>query len=139
MGDPEDAIAPVMLTLAEGDHVNVDAPIVPVILFVSAMDGAVPEQIVAVAGVAVAEGVGFTVMVNVLAVPEQAVADAKEGVTVMVDDIGVVPVLVAVNEEIFPVPLVVAKPIAVLLLVQLKFVPETAPLNTIAAVAALLQ
>ena len=59
-------------------------------------------------------GVGFTVMVKLLGVPAQPLAD---GVTVMVATIGVVPVLMAVNTGIFPFPLP-AKPIAGLLLVH---------------------
>ena len=57
----------------------------------------------------------MTVMVNVLAVPVQPLAD---GVTVTVPLIIVEPVFVAVNAAILPVPFA-PKPIAVLLLVQL--------------------
>lgn len=53
--------------------------------------------------------VGFTVMVQVMGVPEQLL---KVGVTVIVAVIGTAPVFVAVNPEIFPVPLA-ANPIAV--------------------------
>ena len=53
----------------------------------------------------------------------------------MVEVIGVVPVLVAVKAGTLPVPLA-AKPIAVLLLVQLKVVPATAPVNVVAVVLA---
>ena len=48
----------------------------------------------------------------------------KEGVTVIVAVIGALVLLVAVNEEILPVPLA-ARPIAVLLLVQLYTVLVT--------------
>jgi hypothetical protein len=61
------------------------------------------------------DGVGFTVIVNVTAVPLQPAAD---GVTVMVAVIGVAVALVAVNDGILPVP-DAARPIAVLLFVQL--------------------
>lgn len=53
-------------------------------------------------------GVGFTVMVNDEAVPMQLLA---VGVTVMVAVMGLLPVLVAVNEAISPVSLA-ARPIA---------------------------
>ena len=44
---------------------------VPVTVLVKAIDGAVPEQTVCEDGVAVTTGVGFTVMVTVIGVPEQ--------------------------------------------------------------------
>ena len=53
-------------------------------------------------------------MVKVLELPEQPL---KEGVTVMVPLIGVVPLLVAVNPLLLPAPLA-ERPIAVLLFVQ---------------------
>ena len=56
----------------------------------------------------------------------------------MVAVTGVVPLLVAVNEGIFPVPLA-PRPIDVLLFVQLYIVPPTAPEKFTAAVLALLQ
>ncbi len=77
-------------------------------------------------------GLGFTVMVNVTGVPVQPPAT---GVTVMVDVTGEVPALVAVNEPMLPVPLA-ARPMEVLLLVQLYVVPATAPVKLTAAVAA---
>ena len=60
-------------------------------------------------------GVGLTVMVKETGVPGQPLA---VGVTSIVPVIGVFPVLVAVNEAIFPVPLA-ANPMAVLVFVQL--------------------
>ena len=45
------------------DWVTVHAYVVPVTVLVNAIDVAVPEQMVDVAGVAVATGVGFTVIV----------------------------------------------------------------------------
>jgi hypothetical protein len=58
---------------------------------------------------------GFTVIVNVFAVPGQL---AVEGVTVIVAVTGLLPGLVTVKAGIFPLPLAV-KPIEVLLFVQL--------------------
>ncbi len=103
------------------------------------MDGAVPEQIVVVAGVTVTTGVGLTVIRNVLAVPEQLVAVDSEGVTVIVDVIGAVPELAAVNEGIPPVPLVAVSPIKGLLFVQAKLVPAIPPANVIGVVVLFLQ
>ena len=60
-------------------------------------------------------GVGFTVMVKLVDPPVQPLADV---ITVIVAVIGVVPLLMAVKEEISPVP-EAAKPILVLLFVQL--------------------
>ena len=59
-------------------------------------------------------GVGFTVMVKVIAGPTHPFA---VGVTVMVATTGAVPVLVAVNDGMFPAPLA-AKPIEGVLLTQ---------------------
>jgi hypothetical protein len=57
---------------------------------------------------------GLTVMVKVWGVPAQP---SKEGVTVIVAVTGAVPVLVAVNEAMLPLPLA-ASPMLVLLLVH---------------------
>jgi hypothetical protein len=65
---------------------------------------------------------GLTVMVKVCGVPEQVGEKPSVGVTVIVAVIGVVPLLVALKVAILPVPLA-AKPIAVLLFVQLKVAP----------------
>jgi hypothetical protein len=71
-------------------------------------------------------GIGFTVIVNVIGVPGQLTPPAVYvGVTVIVPEIGVVPVFVAVPLIGLPVPLA-GKPIAGLLFVQdqeLTFVP----------------
>ena len=67
--------------------------------------------------------------------PEQLLA---VGVIVIVAKALVVPEFVAVNELIFPEPLA-ASPIEVLLFVQLKVVPPTAPEKLTALVAVLLQ
>ena len=67
--------------------------------------------------------------------PEHPLAD---GVTVMVAVAVVEPVLVAVKEGTLPDPLD-ARPIEVLLLVQVKVVPDTAPLNEMTEVVAPLQ
>lgn len=61
----------------------------------------------------------------------------KVGVTVIVPVIGAFVALVAVKLGILPVPLA-ASPIAVLLLVQLKIVPATDPVNVTGVVALLL-
>jgi len=55
--------------------------------------------------------VGFTVIVNVIGVPEHETPPlVYDGVTVIVETKGVVPVLTAVNESISPEP-VAANPI----------------------------
>lgn len=66
-------------------------------------------------------------MVNVLTAPGQPPA---EGVTVMMALIAVMPLLIAVNGLMFPFPLA-AKPIDVLLFVQLYEVPATDPVKVI--------
>ena len=71
---PEDAVAP-----ATPDCTTVQTKVVPVTLLVRTTEVAVPEQIVCDAGVAVATGVGFTVITTVLGVPAQPLA---VGVTV---------------------------------------------------------
>jgi hypothetical protein len=68
-------------------------------------------------------GVGLTVIVNVAGVPVHPFA---VGVTVTVAAIGDVIAFVAVNEGILPEPLA-ARPIAVLLFVQVNVVPLTGP------------
>ena len=81
-------------------------------------------------------GVGLTVIVNVLAVPEHPLAT---GVTTILAIMGVVPLLTAVNEAIVPVPLA-ASPIPGLSLVQLYAVPVTPdPAKAMAVVLAALQ
>ena len=72
-----------------------------------------------------ATGVGLTVMVNDMGVPVHPLAD---GVTVMVATTGTVPVLMAVNDPILPVPLE-ARPIEGLSLLQVNDVPATDPLK----------
>ena len=63
-------------------------------------------------------GVGFTVIVKVCGIPLQETPfNVFTGVTEIVALIAVVPVLVAVNAAMLPVPLA-ARPMAVLLLVQ---------------------
>ena len=64
-------------------------------------------------------------MVNMEGTPVHPFA---EGVTVMIAVALVEPVLVAVKEGMFPVPLA-ASPIVVLLLVHEKVVPVTVPLR----------
>ena len=135
---PFDADAPVIFALIDGVQLYVVVPAVLVILEVKAIDGADPEQIVAVVGVAVADGVGLMVIVNDLTTPEQAVADDNDGVTCMVAVIGVVPAFIVVNEGMLPVPLA-PKPIDELLFVQAKFVPVIAPVKVITDDETLLQ
>lgn len=62
----------------------------------------------------------------------------KEGVTVIVAVTGIVPVFTAANDGMLPEPLA-AKPMLVLLFVQLNTVPATAPVKAIACVGAPLQ
>lgn len=80
----------------------------------------------------VTEAVGLTIIVKIIGVPVQPLAD---GVTVNVAITGAEPVLIAVNEVISPVP-VAESPIPGVLLVQLNIVPPTAPVKLIAVVTA---
>ena len=80
-------------------------------------------------------GNGLTVIINVSGVPGTLLI---YGVTVIVAIAGMVPVLVAVNDGRFPVPLA-PNPIDVLLLVQLKVVPATGLVNITGVVADPLQ
>lgn len=75
-------------------------------------------------------GVGLTVMVKLCAAAVQLLA---EGVTVIVAVTGALVVLIAIKDGILPVPLA-TRPIEVLSLAQLKFVPLTAPVKFIALV-----
>ena len=77
-------------------------------------------------------GVGFTVIVNVFGVPTQPLA---VGVIVIVDVTGAVPVLVAVNAPMLPLPLA-AKPMLASLFVQANVVPATGLVKVTAVVAA---
>ena len=89
----------------------------PVLAVVNTIFCADPLQIT-ISGGSLTCPSGFTVMVNVLGVPEQLVPPLlKTGVTVIVPVMGEVTVFAAVN-EIFPEP-VAGKPMPVLLLVQL--------------------
>lgn len=78
---------------------------------------------------------GFTVIVNERGVPVHPLA---VGVTVMVATTCTVPVLVAVNDAIFPAP-EAARPMDGALLVQANVVPATGLPKVIAVVAAPLQ
>jgi hypothetical protein len=53
------------------DCTTVQSKEAPETLLVKAMDGAVPEQRVCEAGVAVATGLGFTVITTLIGLPEQ--------------------------------------------------------------------
>ena len=82
---------------------------------------------------ALTTGSGLTVMVKVIGVPVQVVPPlTKLGVTVIVATTGALVVLSAVN-EMLPVP-EAAKPMLVVVLVQLYTVPVVAPLKVTAAV-----
>jgi hypothetical protein len=96
---------------------------------------AVLLQTVCVAGVATASGVGLTVIVAVIGVPEQPPAD---GIIVIVAVTGVVPWLTAVKDGTLPLPEAV-RPMPELLFVQVKVVPLTALVSTMAALEAPLQ
>jgi hypothetical protein len=80
-------------------------------------------------------GVGLTVIVKDIDVPVHPLAD---GITLIIAITGVVPVLFAVNETMFPVPLN-ASPIDGSLLVHEYVVPATGPLKLIGAVFTPLQ
>ena len=98
----------------------VHVKVVPATLLVYAEAAtAAPLQTVLLAGT-VTFGVGLTVIVYVTGVPVQP---ANVGVTVIVPVIGVVPVLVAANAGVLPLPLA-ARPIAVFEFVQLNVAPE---------------
>ena len=95
----------------------------------------VPGQTDKLDGCEVMDVNGFTVIVNVIGVPVQVTPPlVYDGVTVIVATTGVVPVFTAVNDAMLPVPLA-ARPIDVVLFVQLNTVPVTAPLKVTAAVA----
>ena len=77
-----------------------------------------------------AVGKGVTVIVNETGDPGHPLAT---GVTVIVAITGDVPAFVAIKEDMFPEPLA-GRPIVELLIVQLKTVPVTDPLNVTAFV-----
>jgi len=92
-----------------------------------------PEQMVWLAGVATAPGVGFTSTVAVMEGPVQPLAI---GVIVNVTSTGALVVLVSVP-LMFPLPLVmIPVTVAELSLVQLKVVPLTFPDKTIVVMVA---
>ena len=100
-----------------------------------------PLHTVCAAGEADTVGVGFTVMVNEIDGPVHVVLDGPcdtEGVTVMVAVTGALPVLTAVKDGMFPVPLA-PRPMLGLLFVQLNTVPGTGPLKFTGAVLEPLQ
>ena len=88
-----------------------------------------PEQVVCADGVATAFGIGLTIIVAVMGVPEQPLA---VGVMVKVTVTAALVVLVRTAAGTLPVPLA-ARPVTATLLslVQLYTVPATAPVNTI--------
>jgi hypothetical protein len=86
-------------------------------------------------GDTVIAGDGLIVMLYEDVVPVQPFA---VGVITMVAVIGVAPVFVAVKEGIFPDPLA-ARPMAVLLFVQVNVVPATGPVRVFKGTFAPLQ
>jgi len=88
MVEPEAAVAP-----ETPDCTTVQAKVVPANVLVRTMEGAVPEQIVWVPGVAVATGVGFTVTITDSGVPAHPLA---VGVMLYVAVPAVVPVVFSV-------------------------------------------
>ena len=93
---------------------------------VKVITGAVPfSQTVLLFTLMEAVMVGLTVMLKVIAGPGHPFA---VGVTVIIPVMGALVALLVVNDGIFPEPLA-AKPMAVLLLVQVKVVPATGPVR----------
>jgi hypothetical protein len=129
---PLDADAPVILVLLEIVQEK-ETPLV--MLDDREILVAAPEQIGCEEGVGVIVGLGLTVILKVIGIPEQTGVEAAAfvyfGVTVMVASMGALPVFVAVNTGIVPVP-PAPNPMAVLLLLHSKTVLSTAPLNEIA-------
>jgi hypothetical protein len=99
---------------------------------VKAIIAAVPEQIVWLGGVATAFGIGFTIIVAVIAGPGQPLA---VGVMVKVTVTGALVRLFNTAAGTLPAPLA-GRPVTVatLSLTQLYTVPATAPVNTIGRV-----
>jgi hypothetical protein len=89
-------------------------PLTPPVKVMGVVDGT-PSQTVCPTGIATAFGVGLTVIVAVIGVPEQPLAT---GVTVIVAVTGEVPALIAANDRMSPEP-EAPRPIEVVLLVQL--------------------
>jgi len=128
-------LPPVMPALCETVHVNV----LPATLLVSAIDGAVPVQIEADDGVAVAVGFGCMVTSTMNVEPEQAVA---VGVTVYLTTPSVVPVLVSVWAIVVPDELlkpVIVPPAGVVVIaaVQVNVLPLTVELSAMLVAVAL--
>jgi hypothetical protein len=69
MAAPEEDVAP-----ETPDCTTVQEKVVPATVLLSAMAEAAPEQIACEAGVAVAAGMGFTVITTTLGVPAQPLA-----------------------------------------------------------------
>lgn len=134
-----EAILPVPLAASPMDgallvQVNESAPVGPVVGLVKLIAAVgVPLHNIWLA-TGFTTGIGLTVMVNEIGVPVQP---PPLGVTVMVATKGPFVALVVTNGRISPVP-DAARPIAVLLFVQL-YVEPGVPLNVIIAVVAPLQ
>ena len=120
-------------------HWNDNAPVGPVVGLVKLMaDVFVPLHTTCPA-TGFTTGVGFTVIVNVIAVPTQPLGPT--GVTTIVATNGPLVALVVTNGAISPEPLA-ARPIPGVLLVQLYTVPgklPDVPLNGITSVVAPVQ
>lgn len=107
---PEDADSPIEVLLLVHEYV-----VVPPVRLVVKVTAVLAEPLHSTwsAG-SVTWPLGFTVMVKACGVPAQP---SNEGVTVIVAVTGAVPLLVAVNEEMLPVPLA-PRPMLVLLLLH---------------------
>ena len=142
-------VAPVPLVTTNGLILPVPLAASPIAVLelvqVNTVPAVAPEKVIAVVvppsqsawlAMAFTVGVGFTVIVNVMPEPVQPLAVV--GVTVIVAVIGAAVLFIAMKLGILPWP-DAARPIEVLLLVQLNIVPATVPVKVIAAVADPLQ
>lgn len=134
-----EGILPVPLAASPMDgallvHANVSAPVGPVLGLVKLITAVGDPLHNTWPATGFTIGVGLTVMVNVIGVPTQP---PPLGVTVIVATIGPLVALVVTKGCISPVPLA-AKPIPVLLFVQLKVEPDV-PLNVMIGVVTPLQ
>ena len=87
---------------------------------------------VPVAELRLTTGFGLTVMVKVVGVPVQLLAVAVTETVLFID---VLPELAAVKPGMFPVPVVLLKPTAVLLLLQANVAPVGVEVRLIAVLA----
>ena len=124
-------LPPVATPVTPAGAVTVQLIVVPgvALLRVTAVE-ALPEQIVWSLCEKLTDGAGFTVMVKLWVVPKHPFIS---GVTVMVAVTGEVPVFVALNDAIFPVPLV-GSPMEASVFTQLNMVLLTVPVKLMAGV-----